>query len=329
MARRSVTPEGFRAALRQPALPLAEVAWRWTFGTAVCVLSLLALLEFLDTLTVTDADLFLLRTRQPFLVSQAVTHILHGSGFRFVMAGVVLYTCLSAAWMLAASLGRAATVRWLIDYFRERYGTETHSEGVAPASLFGVHFLRVALTLAAAVSCVGAAMLAGFASSANDPQPMLVFLLFLPMLCLVWLTWSLLNWVLSVAAILVVRERTDTFTAVAGAVTLYRERQGAMLAVGFWFGLAHLVAFVLATSLVAFPLGFVTVLPAGVVLGGVLAVTLIYFALADWLYVGRLAAYVSILEQPEETVIDLPLPVEPVVQAGEQPPGLSALGSGP
>ena len=37
-------------------------------------------------------------------------------------------------------------------------------------------------------------------------------------------------------------------------------------------------------------------------LGGVLLVTLIYFAVADFLYVGRLAAYVAILELPEPLV---------------------------
>jgi hypothetical protein len=42
-----------------------------------------------------------------------------------------------------------------------------------------------------------------------------------------------------------------------------------------------------------------------VVLGGVLLVTLLYFAVTDFLYVGRLAAYVAIVE--------LPVPVEPPV----------------
>jgi hypothetical protein len=62
------------------------------------------------------------------------------------------------------------------------------------------------------------------------------------------------------------------------------------------------VAFVLGTSVVAFPLGLAGVLPAGVVLGGVLLVTLLYLVVVDFLYVGRLAAYVAILELPESPV---------------------------
>jgi hypothetical protein len=50
---------------------------------------------------------------------------------------------------------------------------------------------------------------------------------------------------------------------------------------------------------VAFPLAFINLLPGGVVLGGVILVTLLYFAVADYLYAGRLAAYVYIAENPD------------------------------
>ena len=53
------------------------------------------------------------------------------------------------------------------------------------------------------------------------------------------------------------------------------------------------VVFVVASSAVAFPLGFAEVLPGGMVFGGVLLVTLLYFAVVDFLYVGRLAATCS------------------------------------
>jgi hypothetical protein len=45
------------------------------------------------------------------------------------------------------------------------------------------------------------------------------------------------------------------------------------------------------------------VLPAGVILGGVLLVALLYFAIVDFLYVGRLAAYVAIVSFPERTLV--------------------------
>ena len=57
--------------------------------------------------------------------------------------------------------------------------------------------------------------------------------------------------------------------------------------------------FVVASSAVAVPLGFAEVLPASMVFGGVLLVTLLYFGAVDFLYVGRLATYVFLLEEPE------------------------------
>jgi hypothetical protein len=125
---------------------------------------------------------------------------------------------------------------------------------------------------------------------------------FLSVILLVWLVWSVMNWFLSLAAVFVIAEGQDTFGAIASAVALCRNRAGSVFAAGTWFGLAHIVAFVLATSVVAFPLGLAGVLPAGVVLGGVLLVTLLYLVVADFLYVGRLAAYVAILTLPETPV---------------------------
>ena len=63
------------------------------------------------------------------------------------------------------------------------------------------------------------------------------------------------------------------------------------------------LAFVVATSAAAVPLAFAEVLPAGVVLGGLLLVTLLYFAVVDFLYIGRLAAYVFMLEVPAIPVV--------------------------
>ena len=54
--------------------------------------------------------------------------------------------------------------------------------------------------------------------------------------------------------------------------------------------------------------------------GGVLLVTLLYFATVDFLYAGRLAAYVAILELP-----DAP---PPQVNAGPSPEGPMKLASG-
>jgi hypothetical protein len=54
------------------------------------------------------------------------------------------------------------------------------------------------------------------------------------------------------------------------------------------------------------PLGFAAIVPLRLLVAFVIVVTLVYFALADWLYMARLAGYVCIAEMPEELLIELP-----------------------
>ena len=297
--------------VRQPSFGMAEVAWRWSFGLAASVLLIFSLLEYLDTLPVTARDAFLLRTGQPFLVSQALARIFHGSGPRIAAATLILLPALAIAWVLVGSFGRAATLKAIVRHFRDHDLTPARPM----RSLIGLHFLRVAITLAAGIACLGAILLARSASPKSNPAPGSAFLIFLMVAMLVWLAWSTVNWFLSLSAVFAVASGQDTFGALASSVNLLRTRTGSVLAAGTWFGLAHLTAFFVATSVVAFPLAFAGVLPAGVVLGGVLLVTLLYFAVTDFLYVGRLAAYVAIVE--------LPVPVDepaPPVEIRSPPP---------
>jgi hypothetical protein len=317
MAAWSPTIEGFRSIFRRPSLPLAEVAWRWSFGAAAFVLIGLGFLEYLDTLPVSRTDMLMLRTGHPVLVSNAISHIARGSGFRLVMAFVFLFSTLVILWVLVASIGRAATLDTLITYIRKQARAALNqvpgvaidavpptSEVVGPPSgwrlrsLAGLHFLRAALALAACAGCLGALILAGFASSKTNPQPALVFFLALTLTLLVWMAWSSVSWLLSLASIFVVGQGQDTFGALSSSVALCRDRFGPVAAVGTWFGLAHIVLFFLATSVVTFPLAFAQVLPVPMVLTAVLLLTLVYFAIVDTLYIGRMAGYVAILEAP-------------------------------
>lgn len=295
---------------RRPSFGLAEIAWRWSFGSASVLLLGLSFVEYLNTLPVTTRDLLLLRSGQPTLVSQALSHILRGSGARAAGALLVLGVGVAAAWMAIAALGRAVTTKSLLSYF--------HEQGLVPApkpgpggtgSLLGLNLFRLAATLAAAVGLVAAWMLGGAVSRVDNPSPGSAFLVFLAMLMLIALAWLTVNWFLSFSAVFAVTGEHDTFGAMGSAADLCRTRTGSVVAASLWFGLAHVIAFVIASSVVAFPLAFAALLPFGVVLGGVLLITLLYFSVADFLYVGRLAAYLAIAQIPETPVLqDLPDP---------------------
>lgn len=305
MKQRSPTLEGFQVMFRLPLLGLAEVAWRWSFGLTVTAALLFSLREYLVTLPVTAGEMLLLRTRQPALMLQALARIFQGSAPRAAAALVVLVLTLTLAWIVLASIGRAATLHTLIEYFRDpgaRFarGPETspRSRTRSLNSLLALNSLRATAALAACVAVVGAMLVAKSASSPADPSPGTVLLIFWMLTTLVGLVWSLLNWYLSLAAIFVVRDGAPAFAALAAATNLCRARSGSLVAAATWFGIAHAIAFVVATSVAAFPLGFAEVLPGGMVFGGLLLVTLLYFAAVDFLYVGRLASYLFMIEDP-------------------------------
>jgi hypothetical protein len=330
----SPTTEGFRAAFRRPSLALAEVMWRWTAGGIAAALFVFGLFEYLNTLPVTNGELLFLRTRHPYLVGEAIAHILRGSLNRAVIAGLLAALLLAVLWIVAASVGRIATVHGLLDYFRRDVARNVSAGGVSDdgerdvasnvstngplLALLRLNFLRVAVAVAALVGFVGASILAGFASPDAHPRPGVAFLLFLPLAALICWVWSALNWLLSLAGMFALRDGEDAAGAITVAVAFCRERTGPVFAVSTWTGLAHLVAFVGATTVVSMPLGFAGVVPWRLVVAVMILVTVAYFALADWLYMARLAGYVCIAETPQALLS--PAPVPPAPQPRPAPP---------
>ena len=315
----SPTTEGFRAAFRRPSLALAEIMWRWTVGATATSLLIFGLFEYLRTLPVTNGELLFLRTRHPYLVGEAIAHILRGSGSRALIAGLLAALLLTMVWIVAASVGRIATVRGLLEYFRSDVASNVSTDDVwAPlTALLRLNFLRVTVAVAALIGFAGAGILAGFASPAANPRPGVAFLLFVPLAALVCFLWGVLNWILSLAGMFAVRDDEDAVGAIASAVTFCRERTGAVFAVSTWTGMAHLVAFVAAGTVASMPMGFAGIVAWRLVVAVMIIVTMAYFALADWLYMARLAGYVCIAETPEALLAPLP----PAPQRVQPPPG--------
>ena len=193
----SPTAEGFRAAFRRPSLTFGEIMWRWAVGATAATLFLFGLFQYLNTLPVTDNERLFLRTRQPFLIAQTIAHILHGSLDRAVMAALVAALMLGALWIVAASIGRIATVRALLDYFHRdvagyvsaggisNSGERDVASNVSTSSVMRLNFLRAVVALAAILGFLGAMIVAGLASSSAHPRPGVVFLVLPPMVGLV------------------------------------------------------------------------------------------------------------------------------------------------
>jgi hypothetical protein len=158
-------------------------------------------------------------------------------------------------------------------------------------------------------------LLGGMTSTKANPSPGSAMLIFVTLSLFIWICWAMLNWLLSLAALFVIAEDQSTSGAIVAAVDLLRQRTGPVLAASVWFGLAHGVAYTIASSAIGFPLAFTGVLPGSMVLGGVILAALLYFAVVDYLYVGRLAAYLFIAEAPDSPAVlhstDGPSAVDP------------------
>jgi len=232
-----------------------------------------------------------------------------------MLAALLAALALSILWIIAASIGRAATVRGLLDYFRRdtagNAAFELPRRSSSFRSLIGLNFLRVAVALAAMLAFMGAAILVSFVSSDAHPHPGLAFILFLPLAAVIGMLWSALNWVLSLACIFSVRDGADALGALSAAVSFFRERMGPVFAVSIWIGLAHLTALSVAGTAVSLPLAFIHLAPTRLVIAAMIVATLVYFGVADWLYMVRLAGYVCIAEMPETLAKSAPLPTSP------------------
>lgn len=311
MAQPTPTIEGFRVIFRRPSLGLAEITWRWTFGAAAFSLLAFSLFEYLDTLPVTSGEALFLRSRHPFLVSQALARILAGSGERLAAALLIVAVGLIVFWVLASSIGRVATLRRLFDYFASDLPGISPATGVvAPersavswhfSSMLALNAFRTTLLLAGLLAFGSAGTIGGLLSTPPHPHPGLSFLIFLLLAVLVVFFWSSMNWFLSIASIFVVRDGCDVFGSVASAVDFCLRRSRAVSWTSTVFSACHIVIFAIASSAVAFPLALIGILPAWVILGAIAILTLLYFLVVDFFYVGRLAAYVCILETPEGT----------------------------
>ncbi len=303
----SPTAEGFRLIFRQPAIPLAEIAWRWSFAAAFWFLSASFLVEYADSLPANRVDRLLLGTRQPALILRALHRILHGSALRFTAGGILLAIALLVAWILLSSLGRAATLQAMMETLDVAPSASTRRETVSP--LLALNFLRAASALAAIVAAIGAILIASGVWASTHMSASGAARLWLLLLLLVWTAWAMLNWILSTSSLFVAVDRVSAFTAISSTLGWYRDRLGSVLVAGIWFGLIHGGAFLTACSAAFTVLGMAQVLGAGPTLFLEFVIIAAYCAVADLLYIGRLTAYLAIIRRGDS--IDLPEPQIP------------------
>lgn len=298
----SPTSAGWRTIWRDPAIALAEISWRWMFGLISALVVVFSFLVYLSTIPVPGPLLWMMDTRRAALAGGTLAQMLHGSGraaTKLVLAGL---PPLAALWIVLASLGRTATIRAMVSPAAERGSWRR---------MLGISFLRFVTWFAGNVALYGALILAAMASVGSRKSVGAAVLIFFSLGIVIFSTWSLLNWLLTLASIYVVRGE-DTFGAIGRAVDLACRRFGALLATTSVWGILRSVVFLAAAVGALATVALVRTIPPGYVVIAILLITLGYLAVADCFYVARLASYVTIVEA------DLELP--PAVPASPEPP---------
>jgi len=233
--------------------------------------------------------------------------------------GPIIIPALAILWIVLATIGRAATVRAL-----SAGEPSTNWPGIT-----ALHVFRVALAFAAVLAFFGCGILIG--EVLGDPAQHFAAAVLLATLALLFVTaaWSIANWFFSLAAIFSARDNAGFFRSLRDTTGLYHRESDSFLSAGFVFGMMRTLLVVVATVLSLLPVARLGVAHVRATILIVAAVTLSYFALADWLNVWRLAAYIGLAEpepappplapSPESPLPPAHLPGEPASAADPLP----------
>ena len=108
---------------------------------------------------------------------------------------------------------------------------------------------------------------------------------------LVLMFWALVNWFLSLAPIWIVRDGRGPLAAIAESVSLYRRHSSAYFSAACAFGLLRSLLFMAAFALALIAAAIGSAANTVTALLATILVSLAYFAVADYLAVARVAAF--------------------------------------
>jgi hypothetical protein len=300
---------GFRVLRREPAALLAEIAWRWLFGGIATALFVWATLGFLHAIEVSKANQFLLRTLNPAILSYVLRDLFSQKWGLAARLAAIVSLSLSFLWILTSAIARSAIVRVLVEQVAEIAG-EARETTSNLGTLLMLQSMRITLLWIGGLAYVVIAIICGLITRSEDhPQTGAFLLLFLVFFGISAAFLSFLNWVLHLAPIYAVRDGLSFGDAILAAWRLTRTRGASFTALNLAHLALRLIWFVFMSGVAFVPLGFAQILPKFVILPATLAITLVYCAVADALFIARYAGYIEVAEQelhPEPETPPLP-----------------------
>lgn len=276
--------QGLRAVMRDPAIFMVEILWRWSFAILSCLLVVGVGLMLLGPLHVGPVWDNAWRSRDPQKMGQVVLGIVLILGVKVIMtAAIALPIAITLLWDILSALGRFVTVK------RLRAGLTS----LRFRSILALQFLRgfvgwlSFVLLFAAI--FGEALIA---NRGSKPDLLLYYLMMMPSVILISAFWLTVNWYLSLAAIFG-RDGQSFRGALRQARQAVRQQRSDFAGTGFVFLLFRVVVLLVATAICGLTSGMAGTAPQSYFVL-LMVVSLAYFAVADFLYMSRMAAYLAL-----------------------------------
>ena len=276
--------QGLRAVMRDPAIFLVEILWRWSFALLACLLVAGVGMMLLGPLHVGKAWDSAWSSRDPQRMGQLLVAIFLLLGVKVIAITVIgIPLAIALIWAILAALGRFVTVK------RLRAGLTS----LRFRTVLGLQLLRglvswFALILLLATT-LGEALIA---TRGTQPDLVLYYLMVMPSVVLIGASWLIVNWYLSLAAVFG-REGQGFRGAVRQARQTVRRQRSDFAGTGFVFLLFRTVVLLIAVAICGLTSGMAGTAPQSYFVL-LVVVSLAYFAVADFLYMARMAAYLAL-----------------------------------
>jgi hypothetical protein len=275
--------QGLRAVLRDPLIFMLEILWRWSFALLACLLLFAVGAMLLGPLPIVKRWPDVWNSHDPQLIGAFFVGIVLRLGSKLIIAAVAASIAIVLVWAILSGLGRSVIVK------RLRAGITS----LRFLSIMALQFLRAFLTWFCLVLLL-AALFGEALIAIRGPQPDLVlyYLMAMPSIILISGFWLVLNWYLTLAVIFG-REGQSFRSAFQQARQTVARQRSDFAGTGFVFLLMRLAILLAALAICGLasrsagssPQGYFTL---------VMVVAAVYFAVSDFLYMSRMAAYLAL-----------------------------------
>jgi hypothetical protein len=274
--------EGFREVLRDPALLLIEIGWRWIFGAIAIVVLWLSIFAVLGNVLVDRRFFSSSSALSVWETAQSIASTAISLGRALIRVGITAGVFLALCWIVLNSLGRHATLT-----------RPALAPGANLRVCIAISVARAGVAFAALLAWIIAGVVAGLLGTAVSrdavPNVGVLLVILLPAFVLIVIAWATLNWYLSLAPIFAISAKRKL---AAGVWEFARDSRDRLVEISLVTGIIRAGFFVIAL-LLSFAVAALVSNPR-LVIADLVAISVLYFLCADFVYMARLCAYAKL-----------------------------------